>query len=232
MAAALDAPDLGLRSVTATFAAPVVPGPAEIEVTTIRRGRGSANLRASLVSAGHDAGLVALAFFGAGRAGPAFVDRRPPTVPPPEHCPRARDSGRRLGNFWYRVDQRMAIGHGRDEIYEPITSECAFWYRFDEPPMRADGTLDPMALVTLCDVMPMAVYERAGPGPRDWEVVSLDLTVHVLGSARSEWILGVNRARRAGDGYVSVENELWDPVDGLVAYGTEMQIIRTVTATS
>jgi hypothetical protein len=36
----------------------------------------------------------------------------------------------------------------------------------------------------------------------------------------------VNRARYAGDGYVSVENELWDPECGLVAYATEAQVVQ------
>jgi len=38
----------------------------------------------------------------------------------------------------------------------------------------------------------------------------------------SEWLLAHNRARFAGDGYASVDMELWDPARGLVAYGTQM----------
>jgi len=34
--------------------------------------------------------------------------------------------------------------------------------------------------------------------------------------------VGHNRARHAGDGYASVEMELWDPAHGLVAYATQM----------
>ena len=49
--------------------------------------------------------------------------------------------------------------------------------------------------------------------------------VHILDEARCEWVLGVNRARHASDGYASTDIELWD-VDGatprLVAYGTQV----------
>ncbi len=38
----------------------------------------------------------------------------------------------------------------------------------------------------------------------------------------SPWLLGHNRAHHAGEGYASVEMELWDPALGLVAYATQM----------
>ena len=50
---------------------------------------------------------------------------------------------------------------------------------------------------------------------------SADLTVHVFRDAQSEWILGHNFARHAGDGYASLEMALWDPAVGLLAYGTQ-----------
>ena len=82
-----------------------------------------------------------------------------------------------------------------------------------------------LAIVTLCDTMPGAVGERLGPQPEAWLPPSADFTVHVLDDARAEWILGVNRARHAGDGYASVDMELWDMEAAepkLVAYGTQM----------
>jgi hypothetical protein len=64
-----------------------------------------------------------------------------------------------------------------------------------------------------------------GPNPEfDWYGPSADLTVHITGTARSDWLLMRNRARRAGDGYASLEIELWDPESGLVAYGTQTMI--------
>ena len=95
----------------------------------------------------------------------------------------------------------------------------------DSLPRRSDGSIDPLALVCLCDMMPGAVAERIGqPITHDWYGPSADLTVHITGVARSEFILTRNFARRATDGYASVEIELWDPTEGLVAYGTQTMI--------
>ena len=82
-----------------------------------------------------------------------------------------------------------------------------------------------LALVCLCDTMPGAVAERMGqPIDHQWYGPSADLTVHLTGTARSEYLLMRNFARRAGDGYASLEIELWDPTEGLVAYGTQTMI--------
>ena len=61
-------------------------------------------------------------------------------------------------------------------------------------------------------------------GHPPWDGPSADLTVHLTGTARSEYLLMRNFARRAGDGYASLEIELWDPTEGLVASGTQTMI--------
>ena len=125
-------------------------------------------------------------------------------------------------SFWDRVESRVGQGHAPWETWEPTGSDRVYWYRFDEPPVAADGTWDPLALVVLCDTMPGAVGERMGGGQPTWFGPSADLTVHVLGPARSEWLLAHNRAHHAGGGYASVEMTLWDPALGLVAYATQI----------
>ena len=45
-----------------------------------------------------------------------------------------------------------------------------------------------------------------------------------LSRATGEWVMARNRARFAGDGYASLEMELWDPEAGLVAYGTQVML--------
>ena len=103
------------------------------------------------------------------------------------------------------------------------------WYRLDDPPMDADGILDPLALIVCADTMPGAVAEIVGPDRRrGWFGPSVDLTVHLLDSCRSEWVLAHNRARYAGDGYASLDMALWDHGDDgtgdgrLVAYATQI----------
>ena len=74
-------------------------------------------------------------------------------------------------------------------------------------------------------MMPGAVAQRLGqPIDHDWYGPSADLTVHITGTARSEYLLTRNFARHAADGYASVEIELWDPTEGLVAYGTQTMV--------
>lgn len=220
-------PDQSLRSISAVFAAPVRPGPVEIDVRVLRRGRSMSQLRASLRTVGEAAGLEALAVYGAPRPGFEFVDLVMPDAPPPDACPSFRDGppppdDRPHFNFWDHVEGRAISGHAPWEDWTPTTSEHCSWYRFDEPPFVIGGTLDPLALVTLCDTMPGAVGERMGPIETVWLPPSSDLTVHLFAGARSEWVLARNRARYAGEGYASAEMELWDPEHGLVAYGTQV----------
>ena len=64
-----------------------------------------------------------------------------------------------------------------------------------------------------------------GGGLGEWWAPSADLTVHLLGDHRSEWVLARNRARHAGDGYASLEVELWDAeTRTLAAYATQLMI--------
>jgi hypothetical protein len=114
------------------------------------------------------------------------------------------------------------MGHAPWEDVVRTASDCAVWHRFDEPPMLDDGRIDPLALVTLCDTMPGSIGERMGRNDAHWLPPSCDLTVHLLGDARSEWVLAHSHARRCGDGYASLEIFLWSPEAELVAYGTQM----------
>ena len=219
-----------LRSVSVVFAAQVVPGEVEADVTLLRKGRSMSQATATVRNVGAEAGHTSVAVFGRERPGWRFTELVMPEVPKPLECPSFRDEApgdfvrRWQPSFWEHVEGRPAIGHAPWDEWDPGSSEKASWYRFDDTPRLPDGRIDPLALVTLCDTMPGAVGERMGPGLPVWLGPSADLTVHVLGAARSEWLLGHNHARFAGDGYASVEMALWDPdpAIGLVAYGTQM----------
>jgi acyl-CoA thioesterase len=232
MQAALGRP-LPLRSVTCVFAAPVEAGPVEIDVEVLREGRSIAQTTGTTRTPGRTAGLTAVGVFGAERPGFEFTDLEPPDFPDPAGLPSFRDPlpedvdfDRTPFPIWvHHVEGRPVIGHPPWEAYVPTSSLRAQYQRFDEPPRLADGSIDPLALVALCDTMPGAVAERMGnSGEHPWYGPSADLTVHLTGTARSEWILARGRARAAYDGYASVEIELWDPRAGLVAYGTQTMI--------
>ncbi|HEX4244020.1 MAG TPA: thioesterase family protein [Acidimicrobiales bacterium] len=235
MGSHLDREGQVLRSISAVFAGLVRPGPVEVDVTVLRRGRTLSQLTATVRNAGAEAGLTALAVFGSTRPGFEFTDVRCPEAPPPEECPSFRDpppdevpAGRMAASpFWSRVEGRAAVGHAPWERWLPTTSETVGWYRFDDPPVDGEGRLDPLALVALCDTMPGSVGERMGGTDVEWFGPSADLTVHVVGSTRGGWLLARGRARHAGQGYASIELELWDPDQRtLVAYGTQQMYFQ------
>lgn len=237
MAAELADPSQPLRVAHTTFAAQVASGPVDVDVEVLRRGRSMSHLRAEVRNPGAGRGHLTTGIFGASREGFDFTDLEPPTdVPHPDDCPSFRDPPPEDVEldwepmpFWEQVvEGRPVHGHAPWEDYEPDRAERAQWYRFDEPPLQDDGTLDPFALAVLVDVMPGAVGEKLGPGQRPWFAPSVDLTIHVLDEARSGTLLGHNRARHAGDGYASAEMALWDygpdqrDDPRLVAYATQL----------
>ncbi|GIW40766.1 MAG: hypothetical protein KatS3mg076_1343 [Candidatus Binatia bacterium] len=240
MAAELAEPDQRLRSLHTTFVGQVAHGPVEIDVEVLRRGRSMSHLRAEVRNPGSGRGHLTTAIFGAPRAGFEFKDLEPPRgVPRPAECPSFRDPLPPEAGpfepvpFWQeRVEGRSALGHAPWEDYAPGRAERAYWYRFDESPLLEDGTMDPFSLVVLADTMPGAVAEKLGKQEGPWFGPSLDLSVHLLESCRSEWVLGHNRARHAGCGYASADMALWDcGAEGrveprLVAYATQLFFCR------
>lgn len=237
MAAELHDPAQRLRTVHTSFAAQVAHGPVDVDVELLRRGRSMSHLRAEVRNPGAARGHLTTGIFGASREGFHFTDLEPPFDPPhPDDCRSFRDPPPPevvddFGPmpFWEQVVEGFNVsGHPPWEDYEPDRAERASWYRFDDPPLLADGTLDPLALLVVADVMPGAVGEKLGPQDRMWFAPSVDLTVHLLDDARSGTLLGHNRARHAGDGYASAEVALWDygpdqrDEPRLVAYATQL----------
>lgn len=235
--AELDDPTQTLRTLHTTFAAQVAAGPVEVDVEVLRRGRSMSHLRGEIRNPGAARGHLTTAIFGGPRKGFDFVDLAVPDgVPHPDDCPSFRDppppdAGPRfppLPMWDERVEGRAAIGTPPWEDAVRTSSLRCAWYRYDDPPVGADGTTDPLAAVVVADTMPGAVGERVGPSDEMWFSPSVDLTFHRTGEWRSEWILGVNTARWAGDGYASVDMALWDLGDDcrsephLVAYATQL----------
>ncbi|MQY28416.1 thioesterase family protein [Nocardia aurantia] len=218
--------DQPLRSVHTLFVSPVPPGPVTVDVTVLRRGRTVSQAVATLTTETRT-GLIATAAFGDDRPGFEFTDLVMPAVAPPEDC-RSFDEtslaeGFELAPLWQQLDGRMAHGHAPWERHPPQSSEQVYWYRFHQPPRDGHGVLDPAALLVLADTMAGAIGERMGSDARRWLAPSVEMTLRVLEPVRGEWILSRIRAHHSGHGYVSMENELWDPETGvLVAHGTQL----------
>ena len=219
-----------LRTSTTVFAGQVAAGALEIDVQILRRGRSATQVLSTIRNEGTNAGATVVSVFGSPRRGPSFVDAAPPEVPPPAECSSYR-AAVPVGiepmpplPFWSRVEGRAALGHPPWEEHEPTTSDVATWLRFDDPPLMADGSLDPLGILTLADRMPGCIGEMTGHQGPHWFAPSADLTVHLLEPLRSEWLLAHDRARWADDGWASAESLLWDENGTLVAYATQMML--------
>jgi acyl-CoA thioesterase len=232
MRATLDQPEQVLRTTTSFFVGQVQAGPVEVDVEVLRRGRSMSQLRASVRNPGSAAGLTATAVYGAPRAGFEFVDLAYPEVDGPEGLRGYRDPVPEGVDFeptpplpfWEQiVECRPATGRAPWEPYEPGPAEIAYWYRLDDPPSAADGSLDVAGLLVAADTMPGAIWQKLEPDAPPWFGPSLDLTLHVLGPAAPGWLLVHNRARVAAGGYASVESVLWDPASRTpAAYATQV----------
>jgi acyl-CoA thioesterase len=238
MATELDDPTQRLRTLHTSFVTQVQHGPVEVDVELLRKGRSMSHLRGEVRNPGAARGHVTTGIFGVSRPGFEFTDLAPPSdVPLPDDCPSFRDPPPEgLPDFapmpfWeHLVEGRPVLGHAPWDDYEPDRAECAYWYRFDEPPFLDDGRLDPFALVVLADTMPGAVGEKIGRKDRAWFAPSVDLTVHLFDDCRSPWVFAHNRARYAGNGYASADMALWDygadlrDEPRLVAYATQLNL--------
>jgi acyl-CoA thioesterase len=238
MTAALDDPAQTLRSISAVFAEPVAAGESELDVTVLRRGRSMSQCSASMRNPGNDAGTHAVAVFGAPRRGFDIMDLTPPEVRPPHECVSfndppppdvewEEDPDFEPFPFWLNVEGRPALGTPpwEDKPESERQALRCVYYRFQDPPRLDDGQWDPLAVVALCDTMPGAVGERIGPRAEMWMPPSADFTVHMFGPVYSDYVLMVNRARFAGEGYASVDLEMWDTSEArprLAAYATQM----------
>lgn len=231
MARTLDDASQSPRTLTAMFAGQVAAGPVVVDVAVLRQGRSMSQVTATVRNPDRDAGLTAVAAFGAPRRGFEFTELTMPDVPGPEGQRSFRDPipdgidfefHRAPMPFWETVLQsRPVIGRAPWEPFEEGPAETANWYCLDDPPTLADGRLDPLAHIVLLDTMPGCVGQKIGPVDEPWFGPSVDLTVHLLEDTEPGWLLAHNRARHAGDGYASVEQALWTRDGRLVAYGTQ-----------
>lgn len=228
-------PSHELRTCTAVFAGQVAAGRLEIEVNVLRQGRSATQVMSTVKNRGAPSGTTAIAVYGSRRRGPSFVDLSPPDVPAASECRSYRGplppgvEAMEPRPFWTRVEGRAALGHPPWEEHEPNGSEVATWLRFDDPPLCEDGTLDPLAVLTLADRMPGSVAERLGHRGDPWFAPSADLTVHLFEPVRTTWLLAHDRARWADDGWASAETTIWDEDGILVAYATQMMLFTYVS---
>ncbi len=223
----------GLRplSATAIFCSPVAAGAIEVGVTILRRGKIATQARASLFAEGVLC-LEVQATFGLDRSMVEVTMHHPPVVDDPQQLPTIDGVGQSFTPPFIRnFDHRRAIGSQwwRAEQWVP-GDRSGYWYRYLRPQTLADGRVDPLCLPPLIDTMPPAFCAMVGPDAMGLLAPSLDLTVHFLADTRSEWLLTHAHCRDVRGGWATADIEIWDASRRLIAYGTQMMILRRRTS--
>jgi acyl-CoA thioesterase len=237
MQAELDDPELRPVSANTHFCSPVPAGPLEVRVEVLRHGSAAAQIRAQLSSTTMPGpGLEVSATFGRDRQGIDLIDTACPEVPAPEAAmPMEKMGGidpSQRPAFFRNFDTRLALGHPWwTDGWSPGPARIARWFRYAVPQRLPDGRLDPLALPPLADTMPPALSQKLGPGHEPFHAPSLDLTVHFLEDTRSQWLLTAVHARRARAGYATADVEIWDDGGRLLAFGTQMMMLRRIPKT-
>ena len=225
--------DAGMRPLSATtiFCAPVPAGPVEVVVTILRAGKVATQARAAMF-AGGELCLEIQATFGRDRAVVEMSMHKAPVVADPERLPMIDPAGQSFTPpFIKNFDHRRAIGSvwWKAEQWVP-GDRSGYWYRYLRPQKLADGRLDPLCLPPLIDTMPPALCAMIGPDALAFLAPSLDLTVHFLADTTSEWLLTHAHCRDARGGYATADIEIWDESRRLIAYGTQVMILRRRTS--
>jgi len=206
---------------SATYISSPTPGPAQVEVEVLRRGRRMSQARARLL---RDGAPYVEASFTLGRhdeaAAPWWSDVAVPPVPPPEQC--VRVGGRAPGGIPLPIMERVEIS--LDPAVTGFSAgrpggggELRGWFSF------VDGhTPDAVSLLYVLDAFPPATFELAATG---W-VPTLELTAYVRAVPAPGPLLVRQRAAHVEADIVDEVCHVWDSRGRLVAQATQLAGIR------
>ncbi|HEY4177532.1 MAG TPA: thioesterase family protein [Kofleriaceae bacterium] len=240
-AAHLNDPRLRFASATAIFCTPLHATRLVADVTELRRGRNTAQVRISLrhldvapdpeEDGDNGRGLeVTATFIREGRKGPDVRGSVMPTVrsvadslstdDTVPHNPHKRFA------FFQQLEARIADGErfwAGPQL--PGPSRFARWFRYRTPQRDAEGRFDRFAIPPIIDTMPTALHRAIGDGYRFYSP-SLDLTTYVIDDTKSEWLLVASTVRRAREGWAIGDCEVWDEDGRLIATGSQAMYIQ------
>lgn len=203
-------------SITGHFLKPVLPGPVEIQVDTLKTGRAISFGQARIMQ-NNEERLRVTGAFGAldERQGLTHVTRKLPEIPPFDDCLR----GKIPLEFFKRVKAAFtpesgAWMHGQ---YDD-NCEIAGWTSF------IDGREpDALSLILFSDGYPPPVFRKVGPA--GW-VPTLEMTVQVRARPAPGPLRCSFSSRAITGGYAEEDGEIWDAEGTLVALSRQLEAIR------
>ena len=203
------------RSLTVHYVRAPEEGEVEILVSVERVGRSINTLSARLVQRGEPM-AVALAAFGIVRRGPSFDDFERMDLAPPDFVPDV--SGPAMVPLHQRYRRRWAIGSPAMEGTPAPTGDVGGWIRLVDP-----EPVDYVLVAALTDAWMPSVFSRLG---RHVPVPTVDLTIHFRESPpfTDDWSLVRFRCRKALDGYLDEDGEVWSRDGRLLAQSRQLAV--------
>ncbi|MGO9198632.1 MAG: thioesterase family protein [Acidimicrobiales bacterium] len=203
-------------TMTVHYLARPLVGPCEVNVTTLRVGRGHSSYRAEIVQQ-DEVRCASLVTTGRLRdPGPADFQPTAPVVPEPGESIAVRRIGE-SPTLWERLETRAAKGDDlfflRTEAGEAVTGG---WTRL------ADGReTDALAVALFLDCWPPAVFNRTMQAD-PIGAPTIEYTVHWRNRPSSQWCYGRFESKTLAGGYVDEHGELWDTSGRLVAESRQL----------
>jgi acyl-CoA thioesterase len=211
------------RSLTIHYLRPPAEGPIDIHTVTERAGRTLTTASARMFQ-GDKLMAIALGAFALSRRGFEFVDLTMPVLPPPETCPRIRDTSPNAVELQNRYDSRRCLG-------EPFGSGASHalvggWIRLEEP-----RVVDALAVAAFTDSFPPAVFTRVGPGDSVGPVPTIDLTIHfraalpLANAAPTDRCAVVFTSKVGREGFLEEDSEVWSESGVLLAQSRQLALV-------
>jgi acyl-CoA thioesterase len=249
--AALGEPLLRLASATSIFCTPIHAGTQIADVTILRRGGATAQVRVALRDAvplpnkdakdgseaggvDDDRGVEILATFIRDRRGADVIGVPfPPVRSLADAIPiedGASNNPHTRFRFYQQLDCKIAEGERYwSSGFDAGPAYYSRWLRYRAPQRDAEGRLDRLALPPLIDTMPTALHRAIGPVGYRFYAPSLDLTTYVVDDTTREWLLVAVTLRRARAGWAIADAEIWDDEGKFIAYGAQAMYLHNLS---
>jgi acyl-CoA thioesterase len=238
-------PLLRFASATTIFCTPLHATALVADVTELRRGKSSAQVRVALRHrdavpdpedpSDNSRGLELTATFLRDRKGPDVIGVPfPERVRPLASALPVEDSASNNPHTRFRIYHQLECKIAEGEAFwtqdfAAGPARYARWIRYRHPQRDAEGRLDRLALPPLIDTMPTALHRAIGPGPYRFYAPSLDLTTYVIDDTTREWLLVAVTVRRAHRGWAIADTEVWDDEGRFIAYGAQAMYLHSVS---
>lgn len=190
----------------------------ELDVTVVVEGRQTTQAR-TVAHVGEREVLTVNAALGSRSLPVEGQWQEMPVVPGPEDCPTRAPRFGAERSIMTRLDVRLAVGLGWDELegHPRPDGRSALWVRMPDVDMSAG------ALAVLGDYVPFGISQSLGGW---WPSNSLDNTLRVVRLEPTDWVLLDVRVDGLRDGFGHGSVYLWTPDGVLLAAASQSALVR------